>query len=236
LVRGVPIATSSGQNDSGLFQLNFQDERYLPFERAGAISTWRLSLPNEFRNFDYSTISDVILHLNYTARDGGDALRSTVEEHLNSEINRWLDELADEGQGMFRLFSLKHEFPSHLHRMLFPNEGQSQNIDLPLSRRHFPQYLKGRDLTATGVRLVLKPKENETIDTSGLVLNLNGVEGSVFAGAPDFNELQVSEFVLSDDIGPEDSEPWEIVITEGFLDPNTIDDIYLLATYKVAPS
>ncbi|MCI0422477.1 MAG: hypothetical protein L0312_25190, partial [Acidobacteria bacterium] len=30
------IATSTGQNDSGLFQFNFQDERYLPFERAGA--------------------------------------------------------------------------------------------------------------------------------------------------------------------------------------------------------
>ena len=29
------IATSSGQNDSGLFELNFRDERYLPFEYSG---------------------------------------------------------------------------------------------------------------------------------------------------------------------------------------------------------
>ena len=35
------IATSSGQNDSGLFQLNFDDPRYLPFEYMGAVSRWR---------------------------------------------------------------------------------------------------------------------------------------------------------------------------------------------------
>ena len=29
------IATSSAQNDSGMFELNFKDERYLPFEGAG---------------------------------------------------------------------------------------------------------------------------------------------------------------------------------------------------------
>lgn len=57
------IATSSGQNDSGLFELNFRDERYLPFEGAGAISRWQLEMPNEFRQFDYSTLTDVILHL-----------------------------------------------------------------------------------------------------------------------------------------------------------------------------
>lgn len=39
------IATSGSQNDSGLFQLDFRDERYLPFEGAGAISSWRLELP-----------------------------------------------------------------------------------------------------------------------------------------------------------------------------------------------
>jgi hypothetical protein len=32
------IATSHAQNDSGMFELNFRDERYLPFEGAGAIS------------------------------------------------------------------------------------------------------------------------------------------------------------------------------------------------------
>ena len=70
------IATSSGQNDSGMFELNFRDERYLPFEGSGVISTWQLQLPgdpskSEPVQFDYNTITDVILHLRYTAREGG---------------------------------------------------------------------------------------------------------------------------------------------------------------------
>ena len=40
------VAISHGQNDSGLFELNFNDERYLPFEGAGAISRWKLKLSN----------------------------------------------------------------------------------------------------------------------------------------------------------------------------------------------
>jgi hypothetical protein len=43
------IATSSAQNDSDTFKLNFRDERYLPFEDAGAISQWYIELPTEFK-------------------------------------------------------------------------------------------------------------------------------------------------------------------------------------------
>ena len=65
--------------------LNFRDERYLPFEDAGVISTWRLELsesgrtrtaiPLELPQFDFDTIVDVILHMRYTARDGGQVLK-----------------------------------------------------------------------------------------------------------------------------------------------------------------
>ncbi len=37
------IATSHAQNDSGLFELNLKDSKYLPFEYSGAVSSWRLS-------------------------------------------------------------------------------------------------------------------------------------------------------------------------------------------------
>lgn len=40
-----------------MFETNLHDERLLPFEGAGAESTWKLELPASFRQFDYSTIS-----------------------------------------------------------------------------------------------------------------------------------------------------------------------------------
>jgi len=73
------IFTSSGRDDSGLFETSLRDERFLPFEGAGAISRWRLELPGSVPQFDYDTISDVILHLRYTARDGGESMRDSAK-------------------------------------------------------------------------------------------------------------------------------------------------------------
>src|SRR5258705_7709775 len=99
------IATSTGQNDSGLFELNFRDERYLPFEGAGAISQWRIELPKGSNQFDFNTIADVILHLKYTAREGGQPLRAEAQKALALPSGGWI-----------RLFSAKHEFPTEWHR------------------------------------------------------------------------------------------------------------------------
>ena len=53
------IATSTAQKDSGMFDLNFRDERYLPFEGTGAISTWRCDMSQPaLAQFDYGTIAD----------------------------------------------------------------------------------------------------------------------------------------------------------------------------------
>ena len=64
------VVTSRGQEDAGLFDMSARDGRYLPFEGAGAISTWQITLPTDVRQFDYQTIADVVLHLRLTARLG----------------------------------------------------------------------------------------------------------------------------------------------------------------------
>jgi len=85
----VAIATSNCNGDTGLFELNFRDERYLPFEGAGAISTWHLELPSVIRSFDYDTIADVIIHLSYNARDGGESFKQAVNTQLITALNNW---------------------------------------------------------------------------------------------------------------------------------------------------
>ncbi|MEK6281255.1 MAG: hypothetical protein AABN95_12960 [Acidobacteriota bacterium] len=46
-----------------------------PFEGAGDISTWKLELPKTFSPVRLQTISDVVFHIKYTARDEGGAVR-----------------------------------------------------------------------------------------------------------------------------------------------------------------
>ncbi|QXI17672.1 Tc toxin subunit A-related protein [Pseudomonas hamedanensis] len=69
------IALSHGIDDNGMFQLNFQDERYLPFEYTGAVSRWSLTFPNlEAQAALLKSLTDIIVHVNYTARREGGAL------------------------------------------------------------------------------------------------------------------------------------------------------------------
>lgn len=72
------IALSQGTSDNGLFTLNFNDERYLPFEGTGAVSSWRLEMPREDNAFDFDTITDVIFELKYTALAGSAPFKSAV--------------------------------------------------------------------------------------------------------------------------------------------------------------
>jgi hypothetical protein len=77
------IAISRGINDSGLFELNFRDERYLPFEGTGAISDWVFEMhPENNKPALMDSVSDVIVHLRYTAKDGGETFRKSVAKSL----------------------------------------------------------------------------------------------------------------------------------------------------------
>ncbi|WP_447767999.1 Tc toxin subunit A-related protein [Pseudomonas kilonensis] len=66
------IALSTGVDDNGLFTLTFNDERYLPFEYTGAVSKWQLTFPNPEAQRDMlESLTDIIVHVSYTARAGG---------------------------------------------------------------------------------------------------------------------------------------------------------------------
>ena len=95
------IATSSGQGDAGLFEVSFSDPRYLPFEYTGAVSRWRIDLPPKNNQFDLDSLSDLVMHVNFTAREGGPDLRRA--RHAVAQAHLPADGL--------RFFDLRHEMP-----------------------------------------------------------------------------------------------------------------------------
>ena len=147
------IATSSGQNDRGLFELNFQDSRYLPFEGAGVISTWRLDLPRDCNQFDFDTISDVILHLNYTSRDGGPTLKQAAEVARNNI-------LFGETSELWHCFSARHEFATEWHRFINSTNGYILNLDFT---SHFPLRFQDSIVEINNAFLLLKLQEEVTV-------------------------------------------------------------------------
>ena len=122
---GASIALSSSRSDSGLFELSSQDPLYLPFEGMGAASTWTLSLPKAVRNFDYWSIADVVLTIQYTAKRGGDGFRDEVSAGLKNALDGLTT--ADGKVGVYQLVSVRHELPDIWHRF---KAGQGLSVAL----------------------------------------------------------------------------------------------------------
>ncbi len=157
------IATSHGQSDSGLFELSFRDERYLPFEGAGAISQWRLELPGATNRFDLDTISDVVLHLQYTSREGGALLKDAALAAVVSASP----------QAGTRLFSARHDFASEWQRFLHPAPAaDAQTLMLALAPDRFPFEFRSRAIQIDQLDVFLKLRDGVVYPGSGSALSL----------------------------------------------------------------
>ena len=133
------VASSTAQNDAGVFDLSFRDERYMPFEGAGAVSCWRLTLPKVYRQFDYATISDVILTLFYEASESDD-LRGRVES-AQADEQRALTALLT-SPGLPRAYSLRHEFvPSWQRFSTEVSAAGVRNLAVTLTDVNLPYFL-----------------------------------------------------------------------------------------------
>ncbi len=171
------IVTSAATNDSGMFETNLRDERFLPFEGAGAISAWNLALPSELPAFDYSTISDVILHIRYTAREAGDPLGSQATK----ELQAMFDTAEQSSQAL--LLSLRFEFPTEW--AVFVNGGAGTQFTATITRELFPYMVQGaRKLTIEALTLYTADGEGiaastpANVDLGELSNELSGAAGA----------------------------------------------------------
>ncbi|KAA8877392.1 hypothetical protein F3087_44605 [Nocardia colli] len=147
------IVTSTGQDDSGLFETDLRDERFLPFEGLGAISQWKLSLPNDFRQFDYETITDVVLHLRYTARDGGNTLGDAAVGEMKKALDQWIR--GGGGSGPVRVFSARREFADQWQKFLATPADGTGTVTFALSKSRFPQLFRDHRYSVSKPELVL---------------------------------------------------------------------------------
>ncbi|KAL6885786.1 hypothetical protein GGI43DRAFT_418859 [Trichoderma evansii] len=153
------IAISTAKGDTGVFELSFSSERYLPFEGAGAISWWRLELPQTLRTFDYGTISDVLLTIHYTSLDGGSKLNAAALNSVASFVQNFEKESND--IGLFAVLDLKAEFPSewaHTAAEWTPQK-PSKPITLQGIGDRLPLYARGCNPMARKVILITEMKK-----------------------------------------------------------------------------
>jgi hypothetical protein len=201
-VRNVMV-TSTGQNDSGLFEPSLRDERFLPFEGAGAISRWSLQLPMDFKTFDYSTISDVILHLRYTAKEG-DSLREPAIGHVKALIG------ATGSVTLSRLVSLRHEFPSEWHRFVTAPSAPVAAMTVDIASSRFPYFVQSQPITIVGAEVASVPP---------LTQGQLGITPGSHPGDPFVNAW----------IGEAQPGPWTIATSA---DQKSLKDLFVVLHYR----
>ena len=217
------IVTSTAESDSGLFEVNLRDERYLPFEGAGAVSQWQIALPadpskGEPCNLDYDTISDVVLHLRYTAREGGAELRSAAMAGLTAAIEEAT------AAGSVQLFSVRHDFPTAWTKLQRATLGPGKPLaalTLELTERHYPFWSRGRLGSVRDVQLFAKTKKSavevhDAADGSGSndILDKASVLGDLLSG-------KLSNIPLPEPLG-------ELTL---YLDDNDMEELWIALTW-----
>ena len=182
------VALSTGRDDAGLFEVNFHDERYLPFEGLGAIGHWRVELPRDCNRFDVSTLTDVVLHLRYTARDGGAALREAARQAVTAMLPR---------AGTL-LLSARADFPDAWARFWAP-VGTGQRLELALDKTRFPYVGSTEQLKLRPSKAILLFIEDQTYAdyaAAGTSGQLKLATGSAFASDAAFGLLPVAPLAL----------------------------------------
>jgi hypothetical protein len=237
------IVTSTGQNDTGTFELVFRDDRYLPFEGAGADSEWSIALERATNAFDPTEVRDVVLHVRYTAREGGSSLKSASKTSM-------------EGFPGYRLFSAKADFPDAWE--MFKTGGTDANkqvLSLPLSPTLFPPLVGNRELKITAIHVFAKWSKTfaSVAAVSELKVYIPKAQAAVLElGAGDYGQVITNSVTIPTAAGallPEnhaDFSPWEVQVksdngatdeqiqagTNWKLKPDALEDIWIVCEYR----
>jgi len=223
------IALSSGVSDSGVFELSPADERYLPFEGTGAVSTWRLSMPKQTNRIDFGTISDVVLTLRYTAHDGGARFRDQVVR---------LGPMRTTSGSAFLPLAQRYstDWYAFLHQ---PPEGTRQVLDLNLEDL-IPAHVERATITGFFFHLDVAAGVSASAGKPYLHLRLGGAADVAFdldAGAS-HTHMFASPPAAGDLEGPASLQvvladtPPGLLTTGPALDPKVVENAVLVLFYE----
>jgi hypothetical protein len=138
------VALTSPINATGVFELDTQPDILGPFEGVGVATTWEFRLPKAGNPFDFSTITDVLVTIEYTAlHDEG--YRSEVVGRLN----------ADRKRGADCVFSLARDFPDPWYALNNPDPAVGRAVTLTLRDVDLPPHVEREGLLTKHIAVQL---------------------------------------------------------------------------------
>jgi hypothetical protein len=144
------VALSSPVNATGVFELDQQSDMLMPFESMGVDTSWEFQMPKAANPFDYSTIADVLVTIEYTALNSLD-YRQQVIKTLDPKIS---------GD---RSFSFRNQFADQWYSLHNPDQADNPMVvKFDTEREDFPPNIEG--LKIEQVLLYFSRKDGQSFE------------------------------------------------------------------------
>lgn len=143
------VALTSPAVATGLFELESQSDLMMPFEFMGVDTVWNLEMPKAANPFDYRTIADVLLTIEYTTLSSLDYRRQVIQR-LDRTVS------AD------RAFSFRNQFPDQWYDLHNPEQTSApMTVSFSTTRQDFPSNVE--DFTTGQVALYFVLADGKTL-------------------------------------------------------------------------
>lgn len=164
------VALSSPFQANGLFNLDYRDDLLLPFEGSGVATDWVFELPKAANRFDFRTIADVLITIEYTALDST-TYRQEVVQRLDPSIS------AD------RPFSFRHQFADAWYDLHHPELAEAPQGPMQVSfatrPEDFPPNVSELRIAHVTLYIARKPGVTEEV---AVELHFSGESGASAVG------------------------------------------------------
>jgi hypothetical protein len=154
------VALCSPRDATGLFELEQQSEMLLPFEGLGVATNWEFRMPKAANLFDYRTIADVLITIDYTALNSFDYYQQVIQtlkptlsanrpfSFRHQFADQWYDlhnpDLTSTPMTV-RFTTVRDDFPPNLDKLkiqqvaLYFARASGKLFEVPVSHMHFTE-------------------------------------------------------------------------------------------------
>jgi hypothetical protein len=167
------IALTSPINATGLFDLDIQQpaDMLLPMEGTGVATTWEFRMLKSSNQFDFDSIADVLLTIDYTALNSFDYYAQIIQ---SPALNRPFS--AD------RPYSFRQDFADAWYDLHNPDQSPTRMaVRFATSRDDFPPNLS--NLKIQNVLLYVASSSDNVIDLQDVELKFTETGGGTVGGA-----------------------------------------------------
>jgi hypothetical protein len=226
----------------------------LPFELAGAISEWQveLSTDKELRQFDYSTISDVILQLKYTARESGGLFKDEAAAYIKNFLSNAADLIQ---QPLAQMFSMKHEFPTEWRKFMLPSAvGAEQILRFTPGKNRFPFLTQNRDIVVMKLEVLAKctqatsyhtilsyfrfdddPESDDPVTSTPVVMPQNNALGGLNKATINVSDagMNLEELDITKEMRLKMKRGAALDFKSLVTEPEEVDNVFIVIHYKL---